>query len=460
MLVLKGRPFYMPQITKRSPKIRFEFVSARKQSILGGLPAIEALAQRFGLWAKIEALPGIDPRVRTTHGYSPALIVAQILFALCSGGASLADAERLNDEPLVRELARVQRFADQTQLGEWLRKQSEVSITAFWGLIGEFVRWVIAQAPEGRWTYAGRAEVFFDDTQIEVFGPRFQGAQIKYQGDLALSWQTLWFGPFLLEGQLGSPGDVSGALPLLLEGHRAMWRDRASDFLADSGSSSAEYLQAIAGAGFTHWSVRYNKWTTVPERTAAALAEKAWTPARQTRWRDGTAVTEQHAGIRHTPQESEFTFPLAVARWKKDGEMFWRYAFVGHDERRSDAEAVMVRHRLKGGKEQLFKEVLRGLDLHHPPCESLTANRMFYAIAALAYNLMKAVQLLCLPDECQGWTVPTLLKQMVRLPATLVRHARRLVARVEVAVSWLGWWQAWQQRWWSAQGAGVSVPSG
>jgi hypothetical protein len=46
--------------------------------------------------------------------------------------------------------------------------------------------------------------------------------------------------------------------------------------------------------------------------------------------------------------------------------------------------------------------------------------------------------------------VPTLLKQMVRLPATLVRHARRLVARVEVAASWLNW----EQRWWPAVGAG------
>jgi hypothetical protein len=134
--------------------------------------------------------------------------------------------------------------------------------------------------------------------------------------------------------------------------------------------------------------------------------------------------------------------------------MFWRYGFVAHEERRADAEAIMARHRLKGGKEQLFKEVLRGLDLHHPPCESLKANRMFYAIAALAYNLMAAVKLLCLPDECQGWTVPTLLKQMVRLPAMLVRHARRLVARVEVAASWLRWWQNWEQRWWPAVGAG------
>lgn len=440
----------MPTIAKRSPKIRFEFVPAKKQSILGGLPALEALTQRFGLWDKIRALPGIDPRQRTTHGYEPELIVAQLLYCFCSGGASLADAERLNDEPLVRQLARVEHFADQTQLGEWLRKQSEASVAAFWELIAEFIQWVIGQADAARWTYAGRAEVFFDDTQIEVFGPSFEGAKMNYNGDLALSWQTLWFGPFLLAGQLGSPGDVSDALPGMLQGHRAFWQERESDFLADSGSSSAEYLKAIEGAGFTHWSVSYNKWTTVPERTAAALPENAWQSARQTTWRDGTALTEQHAGIRHTPQDSEFTFPLAVARWKKADEMFWRYAFVAHDERRSDAEAVMARHRLKGGKEQLFKEVLRGLDLHHPPCERLTANRMFYAIAALAYNLMKAVQLLCLPDECQSWTVPTLLKQMVRLPATLVRHARRLVARVEVAPSWLGWWRQWEARWWRA----------
>jgi hypothetical protein len=443
----------MPRFQKRSPKIRFEFVAAQKQSTLGGLPALEALAQEFGLWAKVRALPGLDPRTRTTHGYDPDLIVAQLLYSFCSGGASLADAERLNDEPLVRQLARTTRFADQTQLGEWLRKQSDASIAAVWQLTGEFVRWVVARAEAARWTYAGRAEVFFDDTQIEVHGPTFEGAKLNYNGDLALSWQTLWFGPFLVAGELGSPGDVSGALPAMLEREKDLWAERESDFLADSGSSSAAQLQAIDRAGFTHWSVSYNKWTSGPERTAAALPEKFWTPAVQTRWRDGTEVTEQHAGIRHTPAESEFTFPLAVARWQKAGELFWRYAFVAHETRRTDAAAIMARHRLKGGKEQLFKEVLRGLDLHHPPCESLVANRMFYALGALAYNLMKAVQLLCLPEACQSWTVPTLLKQMVRLPATLVRHARRLMARVEVAASWLDWWRNWEARWWRGQPA-------
>jgi hypothetical protein len=335
-----------------------------------------------------------------------------------------------------------------------LRKQSDASIAALWQLIRDFIQWVIARAAAARWTYCGRAEGFFDDTQIEVTGPSFEGAQVNYHGDRALAWQTLWVGPFLADGQLGSPGDVSAALPAMLQRHQPLWTGRESDFLADSGSSSADYLQAIAQAGCTHWSVSYNKWTSVPERTAAALPEHPWSPTVKTVWRDGTPISAQHPRIRHTPQEHEFTFPLAVVRWKKDGEMFWRYAFVACDERRTDAAAILARHRLKGGKEQLFKEVLRGLDLHHPPCESLTANRMFYAIAALAYNLMKAVQRLCLPDECQSWTVATLLRQMVRLPAVLVNHARRLVARVEVPVAWVTWWQRWEARWWLGVAAG------
>ena len=115
---------------------------------------------------------------------------------------------------------------------------------------------------------------------------------------------------------------------------------------------------------------------------------------------------------------------------------------------------MFARHRLKGEKEQLFKEVLRGLDLHHPPCAELNANRMFYAIGALAYNLMIAVKLLCLPEECQGWQLKTLMRQIVRLPAVLVAHARRLIARVEVPTAWLVWWTRWEERWWPAAQAG------
>ncbi|HEY9171921.1 MAG TPA: hypothetical protein VI136_06530, partial [Verrucomicrobiae bacterium] len=69
-----------------------------------------------------------------------------------------------------------------------------------------------------------------------------------------------------------SPGDGSAAWSPGLQQHKKFWKDRSSDFLAeaDSGSSSAAQLHDIDQAGFPHWSVSCNQWTSVPERTAAA----------------------------------------------------------------------------------------------------------------------------------------------------------------------------------------------
>lgn len=440
----------MPAIHKGSPKIKFQFVASKRQSVLGGLPAVEALAQEFDLWGKLRQLALIDPRKRKGSGFGPDAIVAQFIYCFAAGGASLADAERLEEDSLARRLARMDAFADESTLGEWLRAQTPESVRAFWKLIQEFIAWAAPRAEAGRWKHCGRAEVFFDDTQLELCGKKFEGAKVNYNGDLALSWQTFWFGPWLTDGHLGSPGDVSAALPAMLERHRPLWAEGESDFLADSGSSAAKYLQPISAAGFTHWSVSYNKWTSALERTAAAQPEAAWGQAVESKWRDGSPLTEQHCLIRHTPEESEQTFAFAAVRFRKAGEMFWNYRFLACEGTRRDAAAIFARHKLKGEKEQLLKEVLRGLDLHHPPCAELQANAMFYAIAALAYNLLVTVKLLCLPEACQSWQVKTMLRQIIRLPATLVRHARGLLARVEVPARWLVWWENWQKRWWCA----------
>ena len=69
--------------------------------------------------------------------------------------------------------------------------------------------WASQQAKPGRWQHGGEVELFFDDTQIEVEGHKFEGARINYEGNRALGWQTLWYGPWLLDGILDGAGDVS-----------------------------------------------------------------------------------------------------------------------------------------------------------------------------------------------------------------------------------------------------------
>ena len=431
----------MAAITKKETRLKLEFVANTDHSIHAGLVAVEAMARRFGLWEEIRRLSCLDPRTDKKRGYGPEVIIGQLIYAVCSGGGCLSDSEALNDDPLARELFGVGKFADESQVGEWLREQSEESVAALRQLLHQFVVWVWQQAEPRRLLHAGQREVFFDDTQLEVCGKQFEGAAINYNGERALSWQTLWVGPLLTDSHLGRPGDVSDQLWPMLERNRTLWKGLQAHFYADSGSSAGAHLNAIAAEGW-HYTVSYNKWTGPLERTAQALPALAWQA-------NGEA---HHAFLRHQPEGRNAPQLYAVSR-RRDG-LFDRYGFLACDDGQTDAALAGERHHLKGEKEQLFSEVLNGLDLHHPPCSALRANQVYYLIAALAYDLMVAIKLLDLNDDCQGWRIKTLMKKLVLLPGRLSQRSRQWVARVLVPGAWLCWWQRWAQRVWPTFGPG------
>ena len=264
---------------------------------------------------------------------------------------------------------------------------------------------------------------------------------LNYNRDVALSWPTLWVGPWLTDSHVGSPADVSDQLRPMLARHRSLWKGKDAHFYADSGSSAGTYLNAIAAEGW-HYTVSYNKWTGPLERTAQALPPLAWKESGQ----------GHHALMRHQPEGRSAPQLFAVSR-RRDG-LFDRYGFIACDDAQSDAARVGERHHLKGEKEQLFSEVLNGLDLHRPPCLALIANQVYYLIAALAYDLMVAIKLLDLNDDCQSWRIKTLMKKLVLLPGRLRQRSRQWVARVLVPGAWLCWWQRWAARVWPASGPG------
>ncbi len=116
-----------------------------------------------------------------------------------------------------------------------------------------------------------------------------------------------------------------------------------------------------ARRAFTHWSVSYHKWTSALERTAGVQPETAWGAAVKSKWRDGSPIRAPPCLSRHTPEEREQTFKFAAVRFRKEGEMFWRYRFMACEGTRRAAAAIFTRYKLKGDKEPLLKEVLRGL---------------------------------------------------------------------------------------------------
>jgi hypothetical protein len=439
--------------SNREVSFDIEFRPADKASVHGGQLGVRALMKEFGLQKRVAREPALDPRKQTGKGYDPMVYIEQILLTLTSGGASLADAERLNDDQALKALLGIERFPDQTSLGEWLRNVGTEGWQALRRINRDLARWILDRAQPGRYEHAGRLECFFDDTQIEVSGPSFEGARLNYEGNLALSWQTLFVGPLLVDSVLGATSDtkespssqeagkdVSSQLPHLLEQNQDLWKGRDNHLYTDSASSAGKYLETIH-SHFKGWSVSYNKWTGPLETQAGQLPACAWSAEEKIKWRDGSEHRGQYGWLRHQPGGCEHPQLFAVLKHQKPGELFWQYAFVTCQEQDRPPKMVFEHHRLKGDWERLLSELLRDLDLHHLPCQALGANRVFYGLATLAYNFLQALKLIYLPAEHQPKRVRTLLHQLLLIPIELKRHAHRLKACLYIPAGWVVWWR-------------------
>jgi len=242
---------------------------------------------------------------------------------------------------------------------------------------------------------------------------------------------------------LDGAGDVSEHLPVLLDEHQERWQGRPSYLYADSASSAGKFLNRIEQGAISRWSVSYNKWTDVLDRLASELPEGQWSalPA-------ADQAPEQYAWLKHQPGERAQVQRFAAVRWKQEGDLMWRYAYVAcQATERDHPQGVFERHRLKGAKEQGFSELLSGLDLHHPPCMDLVANQAFYAIATLAYNVLISLKVLDLPDEAQGWRIQTIIRHLLTVPVSVSKHARYQVAHICIPTGWLRWWRLFVDQW-------------
>ena len=443
----------MAAITKRKTKLHLRITHSDQATAHGGQVLVDALCRRASLWTRIHDEPALEVRKRTGAGFFPVAIAAQFLFAFTSGGASLADAERMGKDRVLMDLLGLLKGADQSTLGEWLRAQTPESVRVLHRINADFVDWSSQQAKPARCQHAGQVEIFFDDTEVEVQGHKFEGARVNYDGNRALSWQTLWFGPWMLDGILDGAPDVSQHLGVLLDEHQHRWQGRANYFYADSGSSAGKFLNRIELGEFSRWSVSYNKWTDKLDRLAAELPESQWSalpPVDQPQ--------EQYTWVKHQPGECAQVEKFATVRWKNEGDLLWRYAYVACKAAEQDSpRAVFERHHLKGGKEQGFSDVLSGLDLHHPPCQDLIANQAFYALGMLAHNVLISLRVLDLPDEAQRWRLTTIIRHLLTVPVTVSTHARYTVAHICVPAGWMRWWRLFLDQWLPKRKAGRPV---
>jgi hypothetical protein len=141
---------------------------------------------------------------------------------------------------------------------------------------------------------------------------------------------------------------------------------------------------------------------------------------------------------------------MVCRRWRKTGEMIWNYAAVATNLRSEDprivkamadgrnfAEVIWDLYSYKQAMENQWKDLLRDMSLHHPPCAKARVNAVFYSIASLAYNLSVGVRRLGLGGTRSTMTLWRLRRDFFQLAAYASRHSRAVVMRFLDARQWL-----------------------
>lgn len=461
---------------KSTPHLDAVLQSADDVTAHGGAVLIDALARDFGLWQRIKAEPLLDHRTDTSRGFTPEVIVSQIIISLCTGGINIADAGRLASDSALGKLIGLPRMAEDATLGLWLNRQTPEGCLALWKIIRELTAWLMAMAAPARLLHQGKLDVFFDDTQIEVSGHYFENTAMNYEGDTSYSWQTVWTGPFIAAAKLDKGSvDPSAHLGSLLDGSKALWSPYAekgqAHFYADSGSSAGKHLNKIDNRGW-EWSVSYNKWTGILDKLAAATPEEKWSPPVNAVGRKGEAIKEQHTWLRHQPGEDcerGHDFACVRHRAADGGDLFWRYAYIVCGQSGGapapvhlpeEARKVFPAHHYKGALEHGFSNLLGDMDLHHPPCLKFTANEMWYALGALAHNLLRGIQLLRMEDDQQGLRIRQIIRWWMTVPVKVSRHAHRTSARFFVPAARKTWWKVALDKVWPKRARGRPVVVG
>ncbi|MBI2844384.1 MAG: transposase, partial [Armatimonadetes bacterium] len=82
--------------------------------------------------------------------------------------------------------------------------------------------------------------------------------------------------------------------------------------------------------------------------------------------------------------------------------------------------------------ENRIKQLVSDAQAGRLPTSDLDANRIYFYIMACLHNLMELFKYKCLDAQCQKLRLPTLVRILLRVPAVVVFHARRLYLRLPI----------------------------
>jgi len=129
------------------------------------------------------------------------------------------------------------------------------------------------------------------------------------------------------------------------------------------------------------------------------------------------------------------SFTLIVQRWSNLWpELFENGPFCYHVIATNDyqrlARQIIEFHNQRSNAENYNKEIKNGFGMDYAPSQRIGANRVYFEIGVLAYNLTIAFKRLLLNSDWHRKTIATLRWELLLIGGKVVRTGRRLLLKV------------------------------
>jgi len=422
----------------------------------GGLAAVQALANRLGLWTAIARL--LPPRKDPTQGFSVAGVVCALIHGLLAGGEGFQATEPMRaDLPLLKMLGMsaapsaetveevVKHLAKEGAIGPLNRALRRQAL----GLLKRMSRRSLLEAGHGFLT------LWLDGSLLQVTGKTFEAVK-TIKGESGPVCVGGFVGPCATAMDIAPAGVGEETLAgrYLEQVFRAvivaLKMQKDTLILLDSLYGDGPILDRIEALPGSPSYIVGVGGLAAADHVMADLPESAW---RETGPNPKRGWSESAYAVAWVQCKRWNRKRLMVChRWKNDGEWVMNYFSVVTSLRHNDSKiiALMTKWRLpfeetiwrlyshKQGLENLWKELLEDLGLHHPPSAKAAANAVFYAVGALAYNLAVGVRRLGFEQaEDQRMRLWRFRREVIDLAAVAATRSRQVFVRLIDARDWL-----------------------
>ena len=383
----------------------------------GGYFIVDKMMRQLGLQDLFGTGLGLKVRERD---FKETDYINSIIANLMTNGIYLSDIDRLKGDNTFQDYAGFERgIPTGNAVGKYFSKADAHSVEKMKFINFETTRRIINEMRKHDKSFGRKIYVFMDSSEIEVTGDQIEGAGRNYNGDKSLRIHCIYFEDFIIGGDLYSSSHFV----------TYNWRELLDNLSKMSDLLESEIHIFMDSAYYDYDVIHYieeHDWTyTITMKHNESLFENA-DALDESRWDCDHSEFDYYS-----EKEKRFRRVVVGRIEKKYPDLFgdYNYGFIITNSKESP-KSLYEAHSLKMGMENNFKHLLIDFNLHHPRFLSLIPNKLYYQLAILSYNLIKAIQYLYLDGHYFFMRVRRFISHFIMIAGKLVDHAREKIMKL------------------------------